>query len=136
MAQKVTEVQWMQNRCTCTAAPDARCNGATVYSKIDRCTYCIPRVKRPLTVALGKHTARALPFMRSVPPELQLGKAAGIAEGKQGGQEDGAHHDPARRLVEKYDLRSEQLKVASTRARGYWADALEKEIEKYAREGG
>jgi Domain of unknown function (DUF3854)/Protein of unknown function (DUF3631) len=39
-------------------------------------------------------------------------------------------------LLKKFDLKSEQLQVGDTRARGYWADALEREIKKYAREGG
>ena len=39
-------------------------------------------------------------------------------------------------LLKQFDLRSEQVKFVSARARGYWTDSLEKEIEKYARGGG
>ena len=40
-----------------------------------------------------------------------------------------------RTLLKKFDLRSDQLQVAGARARGYWADEIEKEIKKYARDG-
>lgn len=66
--------------------------------------------------------------------ELNKDEEGPWKESKEGKKTELSPHRLAA-LLKKYDLRSEHVQVAGQRAHGYWADELEKVIEKYARDG-
>jgi hypothetical protein len=63
--------------------------------------------------------------------KLNKDEEAPWKENKEGKKAELSSHRLAA-LLKKYDLRSDEPQIAGQRARGYWADELEKAIEKYA----